>query len=366
MLDLTKPNASLHPHQLATYALCNSLFLISSIAACMLFIPATRFRRIFDWLYLVVFIGSLTLCGSLSMLIEHFFAGRRFTAILLVVIIFQSYLINLLIAISSWNISSATFIMLQAPAVLSPVGVIIGQLLRPFANYPAFAEQFKRYHANIRHYGYFDRPGYSNLVMVWCWTCLLYALNLYYRRYIIYRYRKDEQRQVTFLRNLTKDVSLHQEAVAVMEALRLKPNPDADEAGDTEKLFVVKKLSHHSGVKPVENVSFVVKRGECFGVYGLRGAGKSRLLEVLAGVQPFEEGDFYLWDRKNGFGDTSEVASQEPRFKKTDPTCIAYCPAFNCIDPRLTVVESLTVFAQLRVVPKVGLILSETCRCSLC
>ena len=105
---------------------------------------------------------------------------------------------------------------------------------------------------------------------------------------------------------LKKDPTIALEESTVRETL-LMDQSATDNKTDTKRnssfVLVVHRLCSHSKVRQLDNIWFGVRRGECFGLYGLPGAGKTRLLETLAGVQPFEEGNFYLWNkRKKTFG----------------------------------------------------------------
>lgn len=51
-------------------------------------------------------------------------------------------------------------------------------------------------------------------------------------------------------------------------------------------------------IVPHVNVSFAVDRGECFGIFGLSGVGKSTLLKTLAGIKPASGGNVYVKDAR--------------------------------------------------------------------
>ena len=92
-----------------------------------------------------------------------------------------------------------------------------------------------------------------------------------------------------------QDQSISDENNTILQLLNAGP------AAKSNALFIVDRLSAFSDLKRLHNISFVVNKGQIFGLFGLPGAGKSRLLEVLAGIQPFEEGDFAIWEDKLGF-----------------------------------------------------------------
>ena len=56
----------------------------------------------------------------------------------------------------------------------------------------------------------------------------------------------------------------------------------------------------------LHNVSFEVKKGEIFGIYGLLGAGRSELMECIMGLRPEHTGEVYLEGKKLHIGQTAE------------------------------------------------------------
>ena len=56
----------------------------------------------------------------------------------------------------------------------------------------------------------------------------------------------------------------------------------------------------------LHNVSFEVKKGEIFGIYGLLGAGRSELMECIMGLRPEHTGEVYLEGKKLRIGQTAE------------------------------------------------------------
>ena len=56
----------------------------------------------------------------------------------------------------------------------------------------------------------------------------------------------------------------------------------------------------------LHDVSFEVKKGEIFGIYGLLGAGRSELMECIMGLRPEHTGEIYLEGEKLRIGQTAE------------------------------------------------------------
>ena len=72
---------------------------------------------------------------------------------------------------------------------------------------------------------------------------------------------------------------------------------------DLEKQPVALKVDHmklpkQGGGWLLDDVSFEVKKGEIFGIYGLLGAGRSELMECIMGLRPEHTGEIWLDGKK--------------------------------------------------------------------
>jgi ABC-type sugar transport system ATPase subunit len=87
------------------------------------------------------------------------------------------------------------------------------------------------------------------------------------------------------------------------------------------------------GVKAVDNVDFVVRRGEIHALLGENGAGKSTLLKILAGAQPPDSGTITL---------DGEAVELESPFDAQERGIVTIYQEFNLI-PTLTVAENVFI-----------------------
>jgi lipooligosaccharide transport system ATP-binding protein len=90
----------------------------------------------------------------------------------------------------------------------------------------------------------------------------------------------------------------------------------------------------------VEDVSFSVARGECFGLLGPNGAGKTTTIRMLYGYCPVTSGTLEV------FGEDLAVHLRKIKYR------IGVCQQENNLDPDLTVVENLQVFSRYFDIPK--------------
>ncbi|GMI20925.1 hypothetical protein TeGR_g12 [Tetraparma gracilis] len=86
----------------------------------------------------------------------------------------------------------------------------------------------------------------------------------------------------------------------------------------------------------VQNLSFGIPTGECFGFLGINGAGKTTTLSILSGEFPPTAGDAWI----AGFdiqGDQSLIRRK-----------IGYCPQFDALLELLTVEEHLDLYSRIK------------------
>ncbi|GMF36770.1 unnamed protein product [Phytophthora fragariaefolia] len=111
---------------------------------------------------------------------------------------------------------------------------------------------------------------------------------------------------------------------------------------DAVKLVGLRKV-YPGGKVAVRNLSFGLKRGECFGFLGINGAGKTITMKMLTGdVQP-SHGTATL----NGF----DILSQQIEVRRQ----IGYCPQFDALFDLLSVREHLELFGAIKGIPRESL-----------
>jgi lipooligosaccharide transport system ATP-binding protein len=84
----------------------------------------------------------------------------------------------------------------------------------------------------------------------------------------------------------------------------------------------------------VNGVSFVVERGECFGILGPNGAGKTTTIRMIYGLSPLTGGELRV------FGMRVPDRLREVKYR------IGVCQQEDNLDPELSVKENLRVFAR--------------------
>lgn len=91
-------------------------------------------------------------------------------------------------------------------------------------------------------------------------------------------------------------------------------------------------IKHYPGVRAVDDVSFCVQEGLCFGLLGPNGAGKTTTVEIMEGVTPADSGEVWYFGEPAGRKFREEVGIQ---FQNT------------ALQDYLTVGETLEMFRKL-------------------
>eukprot|EP01036_Dinobryon_divergens_P039319 gene39319-51817_t len=110
----------------------------------------------------------------------------------------------------------------------------------------------------------------------------------------------------------------------------------AGETGDAPVVIRDVKKVYPGGKYAVRGVSLAIPNGECFGLLGINGAGKSTTLSMLTGETPPSHGQLSL----NGMDLLTEIHKCR-RY-------IGYCPQFDALFDLLTGREHLTLYAEIK------------------
>jgi lipooligosaccharide transport system ATP-binding protein len=89
----------------------------------------------------------------------------------------------------------------------------------------------------------------------------------------------------------------------------------------------------------VDDISFHIDKGECFGILGPNGAGKTTTIRMIYGFSPMTEGILKVFGLDIG------------RNSRAIKARIGVCQQENTLDPDLTVFQNLVVFARFFDIP---------------
>ncbi|CAE8633225.1 unnamed protein product [Polarella glacialis] len=92
-------------------------------------------------------------------------------------------------------------------------------------------------------------------------------------------------------------------------------------------------------VRAVRGVSVGVPAGECFGLLGVNGAGKTTAMRMITGDTDISHGDVLVGG--------ASVQNERDRARRH----LGYCPQFDALPEKLTVRETLALYARIRGLP---------------
>ncbi|XP_059176010.1 phospholipid-transporting ATPase ABCA3-like [Physella acuta] len=104
----------------------------------------------------------------------------------------------------------------------------------------------------------------------------------------------------------------------------------------SDKLVLKNLTKYYDDFRAVDHLSVGIPAGECFGLLGINGAGKSSTFMMLTGDTSISSGEAFL--------DTYSLKTQKELARKR----LGYCPQFDALIGQLTGKEILTLFACLR------------------
>lgn len=96
-------------------------------------------------------------------------------------------------------------------------------------------------------------------------------------------------------------------------------------------MIEVKNISKRYRNTVLEDISFTAEKGQCVGIIGANGCGKTTLLSIMAGVNKAQSGKIYY---------NNELADRKSVFKKY----IAYVPQENPLIDELTTKDNLLLW----------------------
>ncbi len=105
---------------------------------------------------------------------------------------------------------------------------------------------------------------------------------------------------------------------------------------DMSKIIIAENLSKHYGeFHALKGVSFSIREGECFGLLGHNGAGKSTTMKMIYGLSTIDQGCLRI------FGQSFKLTP--PEIKQQ----LGVVPQEDNLDPDLPVLENLHAYARL-------------------
>eukprot|EP00930_Biecheleria_cincta_P078067 TRINITY_DN6543_c0_g1_i1.p1 TRINITY_DN6543_c0_g1~~TRINITY_DN6543_c0_g1_i1.p1 ORF type:complete len:2622 (+),score=430.72 TRINITY_DN6543_c0_g1_i1:87-7952(+) len=137
------------------------------------------------------------------------------------------------------------------------------------------------------------------------------------------------------------DEAVRSEASRITSELGLA-NSDRLVVRDLEKSFVSRQGCSLSGIwtRAVRGINVGVPAGECFGLLGVNGAGKTTTMRMITGDTEIGKGDVLVGG--------ASVRTRRDQARRH----LGYCPQFDALPDKLTVRETIALYARIRGLPR--------------
>ncbi|GFR20908.1 ATP-binding cassette sub-family A member 3, partial [Trichonephila clavata] len=171
-------------------------------------------------------------------------------------------------------------------------------------------------------------------------TCLLVLCEKNFIRYLKYKIKghKVTPSTIPTLSEVIEFEAVEDDDVRT-ERLEIQNTPKGILAV-TNHLIIKDVTKKYGSFVAVDKLSFGVRKGECFGLLGLNGAGKTSTFKMITGDTSISSGEIYV--------DGYDIKQQSRKAQNQ----IGYCPQFDGLIDQLTGRETLTLFARLRGIPE--------------
>ena len=141
-------------------------------------------------------------------------------------------------------------------------------------------------------------------------------------------------------------------AASGFDPTRVGADPTSFSARDARDGVILESLSKTFGggakaKRAVRDVSVGMPRGQCFGLLGINGAGKTSTFRMITGEFAPTHGDTKVLSTHGGTREYVSVGAELSRARRA----MGYCPQFDGLQPNMTGREHLQFYAQVRGVP---------------
>ncbi|XP_051153055.1 phospholipid-transporting ATPase ABCA1-like [Leptopilina boulardi] len=205
---------------------------------------------------------------------------------------------------------------------------------------------------SFEYFGDFSKAGSLGECLIYlALTSILYfiILELFERNIISLIILKLKKKEPLNIQQIDDQVA-NEKSLVSSEINRIEnkvKNPDINgeysiinTISESESIYLVHELSKYYGdLAAVKEISFSVKKKECFGLLGVNGAGKSTTFRMLTGLEFPNSGTMYLNEK--------EISLHRTEYLRQ----MGYCPQNHALIESLNSREHLELFASLRGVP---------------
>ncbi|GMR34449.1 hypothetical protein PMAYCL1PPCAC_04644, partial [Pristionchus mayeri] len=152
--------------------------------------------------------------------------------------------------------------------------------------------------------------------------------------------RRLEMTKTDKLLNMEKEKDVRIDEDVVAESMRVS---SIGEKGENYGLVVKDLAKAFSNKLIVGGVSLAVENGECFGLLGLNGAGKTTMFGMMTGRLDIGHGEVRILGEKVSTRSSSAFRN------------LGYCPQFDALNMKLTTRQNVEFFARIRGVEEISM-----------
>ena len=169
---------------------------------------------------------------------------------------------------------------------------------------------------------------------------IIYTILLFIVEYVFYTYKKPKEEILST--DIKDDLVLVEIEKANNSEIKISkdnsniPSDYVVRLKNIRKEFIKSGCCNREKIVAIKNINFCVESGECFGLLGLNGAGKTSTFKCITQEFSPTNGNIYI----NG----QDTYNNFEKFK----TLIGYCPQYEAIFEYMTVYENLEFYARIK------------------
>ncbi|KAI2808746.1 hypothetical protein BLOT_006692 [Blomia tropicalis] len=369
---------SMFPYFFACQIASLLFYIIAVISSLILFplIQWTSFNPIVNWtnfetmLYAIIRFTFIMILFDINY--DIFMAWYKFKYskllaiqlyITITTIIFK--LISMVISITDIEFNDIIYTIVNVVLTISPIGLVISEMERILVqDQRNFTEDMNKFKSNVlKHHAIFWDTINWQLIVLFGYIVFYFMIICMQQHWKLLYYKLFENR-TTIQRRISKpDVSVTSEHQRVLKELKLvskfaneslvvnskslSSSSSSSSSKESSKIhLIVYDVCMNSNTNRLLDISFTVNRGSCLAFYGLPGCGKTELLEIIAGIRPYDSGKIIVNGQHNRLDDKK---SSYPRYINIEN--LSYCPSKNFPFYDIPVQVILTFFARKRGIP---------------
>nr|XP_012645592.1 ATP-binding cassette sub-family A member 3-like isoform X2 [Microcebus murinus] len=174
--------------------------------------------------------------------------------------------------------------------------------------------------------------GFVFLLLIFFGEATLWRLRTFINHHVYFGIYKQIRKDI-----MSKELSGNSEDIDVQNEREKILKQQPQELLNSEVLIkeLIKIYFTYPVILAVKNISLAVQKGECFGLLGYNGAGKTTIFQILTGEISATSGEVFI----DGLNITDNVIKVRPK--------IGYCPQFDALLEYMTAREIMIMYARI-------------------